>query len=123
MRISELSTEKAASILCEITPFIANISSDEELLKELREVVDVKNANNRAELMLVGATKLTRIIPILLKRRKDDVFGILATLSETSADEIAKQNILTTVAQIREIIKDKELLSFFSSSVNVGESE
>lgn len=123
MRISELSTEKAASILCEITPFIANISSDEELLKELREAVDVKDVNNRAELMLVGATKLTRIIPILLKRRKDDVFGILAALNETSADEIAKQNILTTVAQIREIIKDKELLSFFSSSVNVGESE
>lgn len=123
MRISDLSTEKAASILCEITPFIANISSDEELLKELREAVDVKDVNNKAELMLVGATKLTRIVPILLKRRKDDVFGILAALSETSADEIAKQNILTTVAQIREIIKDKELLSFFSSSVNVGESE
>lgn len=123
MRISELSTEKAASVLCEITPFIANIASDEELLAEIKKTVDVKDVANRAELLVVGATKLTRIVPILLKKRKGDVFGILAALNETSADEISRQSILITMSQVRDIIKDKELLSFFSSSVSVGESE
>ena len=37
MKLSTVSTDEALNILCELTPYIANISSDEELLKELKK--------------------------------------------------------------------------------------
>ena len=39
-KISELTTEEAVDYLCEMTPYVANISADEELLKVLREKIE-----------------------------------------------------------------------------------
>jgi hypothetical protein len=47
----------------------------------------------------------------------------LGALNEKSVEEIAKQNILKTMSQIKDISKDKELLDFFKSCTGTEESE
>lgn len=123
MKLSEMTTDRAMDVLCEITPFIANITVDEELLAELRNAIDPKAVKTKAELMVKGVEKITKLVPIVLKKRKTDVFGILAVLNEKTAEEIGKQNIIATMAQVREVVKDKDLMDFFKSCVGSEGSE
>lgn len=113
MKISELSTERAADVLCEITPFVASIVSDKDLLDTLKEKVG--SGASLAELYVMGAKKYATIVPIVLKTHRDDVFGLLAAINETDVDTVAKQNIIATMMQVREVAKDKALLDFFKS--------
>lgn len=123
MKLSEMTTDRAMDVLCEITPCIANITADEELLAELRNAIDPKAVKTKAELMVKGVEKITKLVPIVLKKRKTDVFGILAALNEKTAEEIGKQNIIATMAQVREVVKDKDLMDFFKSCVGSEGSE
>ena len=54
-------------------------------------------------------------IPLLLKKHRDDVFAILATVNGVTVDVIREQNILATMRQIRELAEDKDLTDFFKS--------
>lgn len=125
MKLSELSTERATDVLCEIAPYFINITTDEELVGELKAAVDFKDAEtmSMAEKITVVTGKISKILPILLKKRKTDLFGILGALNEKSVEEIAKQNIIKTMSQIRDISKDKDLLDFFKSCTGTEESE
>lgn len=123
MKLSEMTTDRAMDVLCEITPCIANITADEELLEELRSAIDPKAVKTKAELMVKGVEKITKLVPIVLKKRKTDVFGILAALNEKTSEEIGKQNIIATMAQVREVVKDKDLMDFFKSCVGSEGSE
>ena len=113
MKLSEFSTDKAMDVLYEITPYIENIITDTELIAELKKAINLDNAETMAAKMALAVAKITKIIPILLKNRKEDFYGILSALNEKSVEEIAKQNIIVTAMQIRDIAKDKELLDFF----------
>lgn len=123
MKISEISTDNAMDVLCELTPYVTNIVTDENLVAELKKAIDFKDANTMAEKIALTAGKITKIIPIILKNRKHDVFGIVGVLNEKTIDEIAKQNIIVTMKQIRDIAKDKELLDFFKSCTDTEGNE
>lgn len=123
MKLSQMTTDQATDVLCEITPNIANIVADDDLMNELRMVVDPKETKTRAELLAKFAEKISKLVPIVLKKRRLDVFGILAALNEKSVEEIGNQNILATMAQVREIVKDKDLMDFFKSCVSSEGSE
>lgn len=114
MKLSELSTERAADVLCELTPYIANITGDKALLDELANKFDSKG-KSVAELYTFAAHKYATLAPILLKAHRNDVFGVLAVLNECSADEIAKQKVMETMKQVRNLLQDKDLLDFFKS--------
>ena len=123
MKLSQLTTDRAADVLCELTPYVANIVSDEDLLAEIKKAVDAKDIQNKAQYLAIGAEKITKILPILLKKRKNDVFGILAVINEKNIEEIAKQNILVTLKQAKTAFKDKELIDFFKSCMDTDEGE
>lgn len=122
MKLSQLTTDQAADVLCQITPYIANITGDKELLDELGKKFNSKG-KSVAELYLFAAKKYAALAPILLKTHKADVFGVLAVLNETTAESVGKQNVMTTMGQIREVFKDKELLDFFKSWQEPVETE
>ena len=123
MKLSQMTTEKATDVLCEIAPYFMNITTDEELVGELKSAIDFKEDNTMAEKTALLVGKLSKILPILLKKRKADLFGILGALNDKSVEEIAKQNVIKTMVQIKEISKDKELLDFFKSCTGTEESE
>lgn len=123
MKISEISTDNAMDVLCELTPYVTNIVTDEDLVGELKKAIDFKEANTMAEKMALIAGKITKIIPIILKNRKNDMFGIVGVLNGKTIDEVAEQNIIVTMKQIRDIAKDKELLDFFKSCTDTEGNE
>lgn len=114
MKFSQLTTDKALDVLCEITPYIANIATDDELMAVIGKAVK-REGMTRAGVLLLGAEKLTKMVPVLLKTHRDDVYGVVAAVNGKTVDEIREQNFLKTSAQIVEVIKDKELLDFFKS--------
>jgi hypothetical protein len=114
MKFSQLTTDKALDVLCEITPYIANIATDDEPMAVIGKAVK-REGMTRAGVLLLGAEKLTKMVPVLLKTHRDDVYGVVAAVNGKTVDEIREQNFIKTTAQIVEVIKDKELLDFFKS--------
>lgn len=122
MKLSELTTDRAADVLCEITPYISNITGDKSLLDTLQEKIGTKD-KSVAEIYVYAAKKISTIVPILLKDHRLDVFSILSILNETTEDAIAAQNIMKTMKQIKQAMKDKELVDFFKSWQQEDETE
>lgn len=121
MKISELTTERAADVLCEITPFIANVTSDSDLMSTLSD--KLPKGSSLSEIYLHGSNMIAKLVPIVLKTHRADVFGILSVVNETTVDDISNQNILKTIDQIRQLIYDKELVDFFKSLQPEGAKE
>ena len=115
MKFSDISTERALDVLCELTVPVSSIVTDEALMDELRSVISPEQASTKAEMMALGMEKLGKLMPIIFRSHREDVYAILAIINDQSAEEIARQNVLVTMCRIREIIKDKELLDFFKS--------
>lgn len=114
MRLSELTTDEALDVLCQITPYVTNIVTDDAVMKTIGKAVKTDDVT-QAGLMLLGMEKLTSIANILLKTHRPDVYGIVAAVNRVDAEVVASQNIIKTMVQIREICKDKDLLDFFRS--------
>lgn len=116
MRLSELSTDRALDVLCDLTPYVSGIASDEAVIETVGKVMDGGEDLNRYGQILLFTERIGQIIPLLLKTHRADVYGILSVMNEKEVSEIAGQNVLETIRQAREVFQDKELLSFFKSS-------
>lgn len=112
MKLSELTTDQAADVLIEITPYVANISGDSALMSELEVTAGAKSI---AQIYLIGAKKISAIVPLLLKDHRVDVYGILSVLNNKTPEEVGKQNIMVTMNQVKEVLQDKEMNDFFAS--------
>lgn len=121
MKLSQISTDEAAGVLCMLTPFVNDIVTDEELLEELKIAAGAKTGLTKAQMIALGVEKINRLVPILLKKKKNAVFGILGVLNEKEPEEIGRQNFLVTAGQVRDVLRDKELLDFFRSFADSDE--
>lgn len=119
MKISELTTDRGLDVLVEITPYVSNIATSENLAAELKKLAETPASSLKSSLQQVvyGADVFSRLIPILLKERREDVYGILSVLNEKPIEQVASQNIMQTISEIREVFSDKDMLSFFKSFV------
>lgn len=122
MKLSELDTSRAADVLCEAGAYVLNILTDEELAAELKSKIDGSDKLSRLELYTFGVQKISALLPIILKKHRDDVFGILAVINGCAADDIAHQNIMTTMQQVKELALDKDMIDFFKSCAPVETS-
>lgn len=104
-----LTTDRAIDVLIEITPYIAEITSDTEL-KQI--IAKQKKAKKPDELGLFA-----EMVPLFLKKYRQAVYKLLAVIYEKTDEQIAEQNLTETLAQVKEIANDKELVSFFTSLV------
>lgn len=121
-KLSELTTDECADVLCELTPYIVNIVSDKEIMNAVGKAVDKKTIT-QVGIMLLGAQKITAIIPLLLKTHRSDIYAILSIVGEKSVEEVAAQNIMATMWHIKELLNDKEMVSFFKSWEHGEENE
>ena len=124
MKISDLSTDRALDVLCEILPNVNSICIDEELVEAVKKKVSKKFSElSRAEILLIGAEKLTEIGLIALKKHRHDVLSILAAINGVEPEQVERQNIIKTMAMLRELAKDEELIAFFGSCAERDGSE
>lgn len=122
MKLSQLTTDEALDVLCEITPYVASIVSDGQLMEVIGKTIE-KEGMTRAGVLLAGAEKLSRIVPVVMKDHRSDVYGILAAVNGMTPEEVARQNVIKTSMQIRDICKDREMLDFFASCAQQRGSE
>lgn len=54
--------------------------------------------------------------PVLLKNHRRDVYTILSVVNERPVEEISAQPLMNTVRQVREMLRDSDLLAFFKPS-------
>lgn len=123
MRLTELNTDEALDVLCGISPSITEICCDEDLMKELKKKLFIDQSASMAERAVITLEKVNSIVPILLKKRRSNVYEILAALNGMTVEEIAKQNMLKTMYMVRDAAKDKDLIDFFRSCVAVEREE
>ena len=122
MKLSELSTDAAASVLLSITPALSNILKDPDLREKIGKKADLKD-KSVIGIYAAGLEKINEIVPFLLDTHKADVYAILAALNNTSTAKIAEQNIIVTMTQIMETVKDKDLIDFFKSWAGTEQTE
>lgn len=123
MKLSELSTDYALDVLCELTPYVSSIASDEAMVAAVGKVVDTSGEMNLFGKGLLLVERMGEIIPTLLRTHRADVYGILSVLNEKSVNEIAAQPVRDTIRQVREVFQDEDLLSFFRSSARRERNE
>lgn len=119
MKLSELDTSRAADVLCEAGAYALNILTDEELAAELKSKIDSSGELSRLELYTFGVQKISTLLPIILKKHRDDVFGILAAVNGCAVNYIANQNIMATMQMVKELVSDKDMIDFFKSCAPV----
>lgn len=119
MKISELTTERAADVLCEVSIYALNILSDKELLASLRmQLKGTDGDRTKAEMIAIASEKVAELIPLILKKHKDDVFGIVAAVNGLTLEQVRQQKIIKTMTAIKEMAQDKDLIDFFKSCVS-----
>lgn len=119
MKISELTTERAADVLCEVSIYALNILSDKELIASLRMQLEGTDGDRtKAEMIAVASEKIAELVPLLLKKHKDDVFGIVAAVNGLTLEQVRQQKIIKTMTAIKEMAQDKDLIDFFRSCVS-----
>lgn len=119
MKISELTTDRAADVLCEVSIYALNILSDKELLASLRMQLEGTDGDRtKAELIAIASEKVAELVPLLLKKHKDDVFGIVAAVNGLTLEQVRQQKIIKTMTAIKEMAQDKDLIDFFRSCVS-----
>lgn len=119
MKISELTTERAADVLCEVSIYALNILSDKELLASLRMQLEGTDGDRtKAEMIAIASEKVAELIPLLLKKHKNDVFGIVAAVNGLTLEQVRQQKIIKTMTAIKEMAQDKDLIDFFKSCVS-----
>lgn len=122
-KLSDLNTDECLNVLCEITPYVSNIMSDQDLMENLGKGVDKKGMTNVGVIML-GIKRIFNAVPLLLKNHREDIYNIVSTVGgEMSVEEIAAQNIMVTLNQVRSLMRDKVLIDFFKSWVRGEEAE
>lgn len=122
-KLSDLGTDECLNVLCEITPFVSNIVSDQDLMEGIGKGVDKKGMTNVGVIML-GIKRMFNAVPLLLKNHREDIYNVVSAVGgEMTTEEIAAQNIMVTLAQVRSLMRDKVLIDFFKSWVRGEETE
>ena len=125
MKLSELTTDRALDVLCELTPSVSNIIEDDEVVNALSAAMP-KNDGDESNPFTYGIRfvgKIGSIIPVMLKKHRADVYHVLSVLNKMTVGEIAEQPVHETMRQVREAFQDNELLSFFKSYMQRAQNE
>lgn len=101
-------TEDAIDKLCDIAPIIADIGEKAKNDQEFKEfMVSYNKAKDNRMFVL-------RVLPVLVKNYKEDMYSILSIWTEKSIDEIKEQSLGVTIKEMKAIFEDEDIRAFFS---------
>lgn len=118
---SQMTTDESMDAMCIIAPHFQNILDDKELITELQRKLP-KGEHTPQEIYRFGAYRIFVLLPIILKNHRADVYGVLSAFNGLSVEECGKQNLLTTMMQVRTLLNDKEFVNFFKSFTDSAQS-
>lgn len=117
IKLSQLNTDEFLDKTCELVPYLVEIAQDEELISIVTEKVarpeGASNDEMRKMVMEIGTKKVNKAIPLVLKKHRNAVYGVLATMTNKSVEEVSKQNAFKTLKDVKELINDEDLKALF----------
>lgn len=120
MKISEMSTTQLSAFLCRVAAPLERIGMDENVGECLRHVAE--QAGKAINPIQQFSVMLGTFVPLLLERHEADTMDILAAASGKTVDEIRAQKGMQTIAELRELLSDQDMMDFFTSSASTGKS-
>jgi hypothetical protein len=112
MKLSQMTTEQATDTLVRIAEPVANIMDDPAMKDVLQSVAGM---NRDTPMYKVVSSLIAKVLPLMLKSRRDDTYSIISAMTGKELEQIEKQNILVTLNDCRDFI-DKDFIDFFRSS-------
>lgn len=104
MKLSEMTTEKAAEFLVEICPLVDKLV-DDELVNDLETVISFEG-KTIGEIYAIGAKKITTILSIIIKNHRAELFGIIALFSGKTIEEVAEMKMKDTINEVKTFFND-----------------
>lgn len=102
-------TDVAIDKLCNIAPVFADLSEKLANDAEFKAFMAGKKTMTNREFIF-------KMIPHLLKNYREEAFNILAVWNDKTVEEVKRQPLGETIAEVKSIFNDKDFRSFFSSS-------
>lgn len=118
INLSVLETEKAFDIVLKITPAVGKIMKDEEIKKVFNDRLnredykDITDEEFNNLTMNKGIEMISNLIPLLLGNYRNEIFLILASVTEQTTEEVKKQNVFETIKQIKQLLTNESLMGF-----------
>lgn len=103
-------TEDAIDKLCDIAPIIADIGEKAKNDQEFKDFLASYNKSRDNRMFVL------RVLPVLVKNYKEDMYSILSIWTEKPIDEIKEQSLGVTIKEMKAIFEDEDIRAFFSSS-------
>lgn len=110
MKLSQLSTERLAAVLCDLTPPLCRIAGDPRVLDALDELA--RTAAARPPLS-AAARALETLLPLAVREHPDDLYAALSVLTGKAPDALRVQSGLATLRDLRDCW-DSDLSLFFT---------
>ena len=93
-------------------------AEDKEVIKLFADKVKLKANTSEEEFKRVTIKttidKVSKLIPVFLKKHREAIYNILSILNEKSIEEIKTQKITITINEIKTVLMDQDFLDFFS---------
>ena len=102
MKFQELKSDEGFDVLLEIMAEVEVITSD----PQYQEYIENGRKKNKA----IGDNTFARL---LYKDHRETTYRIIALANQTDAETVKAQDYPVTMKQIREILQDAEIASFF----------
>ncbi len=118
--LSQMTTDEVCDALCIAAPAVQAMADDEQLVAEMQRVLPQGN-HSRMDIYRFGVSRLAVLVPIVLKNHRTDLFTVLSPFNGVSVEDCGKQGFLVTLGQVRELVKDRDFVDFFSSSFDMGQ--
>jgi vacuolar-type H+-ATPase subunit C/Vma6 len=112
----KISTEKAFDLLPHAVNMIEKLDMKGYILKN-KELLNAKDKNAAKNIMDEKGFDFVMHILKNTGKVKPDVFEILAIVQEKTVEEIKATPFGETYKQLKELLQDTELLSFFKSAM------
>lgn len=116
MKLSEMTGDQLATCLCVISPCAERIVEDDEIMDVIKGCMSMREVEGEKLKYLDIPLAVIRMIPVLLTKHKRDTFTLLGAMNGKTAEEIAQQNGLKMLSDIKAAF-DADLLGFFTSFV------
>lgn len=111
MKLSEMTTDEAAKVLCKMAEPVERICCDKAINGHMAQMA--KDKGEMTVLEMLGKT-VKVWFPVLLGEHKEDVYKVLAALTGKTEKEIAEQKIMQTMMDVKACFDD-DLMLFFRS--------
>jgi len=118
MKLSEMTNDQAAEALIELSIPVGNICDSEDFTA----IVDEYKAIKDIPVIQAIGRMLPKILALLLRTHKNDVYQIIGILNDCPAGKVAKMNFGETVRLVRSSY-DGVLHGFFTSTMQQATSE